>query len=198
MKNVARLSIALALAASLMGELGACSASRGSGPYTGIASADRDPQRSRELLLQATKARADDPSETEQLLREALAADLYNGPAHNNLGIIHLSRGELYEAANEFEWARKLMPGNPDPRLNLALTLEQAGQVDESLRAYTAALDVYPGYLPALQGRTRLEIQSNRVAEHTAQALSDIAMRGDEQWRAWALLWTTKLTGQDW
>jgi hypothetical protein len=50
---------------------------------------------------------------------EALSADLFFGLAHNNLGVLYLKEDKLYEAANEFEWARKLMPGHPDPRMNL-------------------------------------------------------------------------------
>ena len=33
---------------------------------------------------------------------------------HGNLGVLYLNRGELYEAASEFEWARRLLPGHPD------------------------------------------------------------------------------------
>lgn len=43
--------------------------------------------------------------------------------------------GWLHKAASEFEWARKLMPGYPDPRLNLAMTLEEAGRIDEASEA---------------------------------------------------------------
>ena len=41
----------------------------------------------------------------------------------------------LYDAAAEFEWARKLMPGHPDPRLNLAITLERAGREEGATAA---------------------------------------------------------------
>lgn len=54
---------------------------------------------------------------------------MFNGPAHNNLGVLFLERGQLCKAANEFEWTRKLLPGHPDPRVNLALTLERAGSL---------------------------------------------------------------------
>jgi len=69
------------------------------------------------------------------------------------------SPGHFYAAANEFEWARKLMPGHPDPPTNLALTLERAGQEDRALAEYDAALEVYAGYMPALQGRTALALR---------------------------------------
>jgi len=37
------------------------------------------------------------------------------------------------------------MPGHPDPRMNLALTLEQAGRTDETIQTYKTALEVLSG-----------------------------------------------------
>ena len=65
-------------------------------------------------------------------------------------------------AANEFEWARKLMPGHPDPRVNLAMTLEMAGKVVEELASYGAALKVYPDYPPAVQGIASLTLRAGK------------------------------------
>jgi len=50
-------------------------------------------------------------AEAETLLRRALTADLYHGPAHNNLGVLYLTQGKLFEAAGEFEWARGELAG---------------------------------------------------------------------------------------
>lgn len=179
------------IAALLLG--GCASPNPSRSPYSRSDEVVRDTQRARELHAEATRAMQDDPEKAEALLREALAADLYHGPAHNNLGVLLLQRGRLYEAVGEFEWARKLMPGHPDPRVNLALALEEAGRVDEALDAYDAALAVFDGYLPALQGRTRLQIERREADSATIAALSEIALRGDEQWRSWALMWETKL-----
>jgi tetratricopeptide (TPR) repeat protein len=132
-------------------------------------------------LIHSNLARA------EALLREALTADLYFGPAHNNLGVIYLAQGRLYEAAAEFEWARKLMPGHPDPRLNLALTLERAGRIDQAIDAYRAALDVHPDHVPTIQAMARIQVRSGRIEDRTARLLDDIALRGEsEEWRTWA------------
>ena len=76
-----------------------------------------------------------------------------NGPARNNLGVLLLKQGRLYDAASEFEWARKLMPGHPDPRLNLGLTLEQAGRLDGTLDLYATALEVHPDHVPRCKPR---------------------------------------------
>lgn len=177
--------------------LGCSSGPNSRSPYADRGDSVRDPARARELLTQATTlARREGESadvEVERLLREALAADLYCGPAHNNLGALHLRRGRVYDAAEEFEWARKLMPGHPDPRVNLALALERAGREQEAIDAYDAALAVYDGYLPALQGKARLQIGTGRTDDTTLDSLGEIALRGDAQWRQWALLWKAKI-----
>lgn len=63
----------------------------------------RDPLKAQELTREAAVIIQSDPDQSEKLLREALTADLYHGPAHNNLGVLYLKQGELYEAAHEFE-----------------------------------------------------------------------------------------------
>ena len=85
------------------------------------------------------------------------------------------------------------MPGNPDPRVNLAMTLERAGQTDEALACYRSALDVAPEHVPALQGLAGILIRSGRTDETTQRALRIIAVQGTtEQWRQWARLQAAK------
>jgi Tfp pilus assembly protein PilF len=149
--------------------------------------AARDTARAEALTKQAADLIESEPERAESMLREALAADLFFGPAHNNLGVVFLGRGDLYEAANEFEWAKKLMPGHPDPRLNLGLTLDRAGQEDGALQEYTAALEVYPGFLPAIQGLARLALATGREEPRLLGWLETIALEGEtEEWRRWA------------
>jgi hypothetical protein len=79
------------------------------------------------------------------------------------------------------------MPGHPDPRVNLALVLEQAGRTDEALSTYAAALEVYPNYLPAIQAIALLQVRSSRTDTTTDGYLREIALRGDTaRWREWA------------
>ena len=181
---MALLSISLALA-SLVG----CRAANPS-PYATQGESERNPLRAQQLTLDAAELlHRESPNlrAAEQLLREALAADLYHGPAHNNLGVVYLKQSKLYEAASEFEWSRKLLPGHPNPRTNLALTLERAGRTDEALRTYASALEVYPGHLPTLQALTRLELRSNKPSDTTRTHLESIALQGTTPpWRTWA------------
>ncbi len=116
--------------------LSGCTSHRPASPYTVGSEEARNPSKADQLNQKACDQLGKDPRAAEALLRQALAADLYHGPAHNNLGTLLLQQGKLYEAAGEFEWAKKLLPGHPDPRLNLALTLEKAGRTDDAIANY--------------------------------------------------------------
>jgi len=162
----------------------ACS-SRSHSPYAPQTEAARDSLKAQRLTQQA--ATESDPEKAEKLLREALTADIFHGPAHNNLGVLFLKLGRLYEAAQEFSWAQKTLPGHPDPRMNLALTLEKAGRTEEALTAYASALEVYTGHIPSVQAMTRLQLKSGRTDEKTRAMLEEIAFKGEsEAWRTWA------------
>ena len=79
------------------------------------------------------------------------------------------------------------MPGHPDPRLNLAMTLEEAGRIDEASEAYMTALEVYPNHLPTLMGLTRMQIRTQSSDNRTIENLKTIVMRSDDpDWRQWA------------
>ncbi len=176
---------------------GCASTPSSTNPYANsdAASVVRDTATAERLTREAAELIEADPERAESLLREALTADLYHGPAHNNLGVLYLNAGRLYEAAGEFEWARKSMPGHPEPRMNLAMTLERAGRFNEALAAYDAALEAYPEHLGSMQGKARLQVRHGLVDESTPELLDAIAMRGDEQWRNWANVQRTKLDG---
>lgn len=186
-------TILFAMLIGLSGLLTGCGSTPNTSPYSPHSEAARDPLTAQRLTREAVEAMDEDPEHAERLLRRALTADAFHGPAHNNLGVIMLHRGLLYEAANEFEWARKLMPGHPDPRRNLALTMERAGRIDEAIAAYDTALEVYPNHLATVQALARCQLRHNQPDERTVSFLEQIALRGEnDQWRNWARLQMTK------
>lgn len=157
------------------------------GPYATQGAQQRRTVEAEALNRKAADLLQSDPMRAEELLREALTKDLFFGPAHNNLGVLHLGRGELYEAAAEFEWARKLLPGHADPRINLAITLERAGRAGEALAAYKTALEVQPGSVVAMQGAAVIAVREGRQEPALAAWLEQIALAGEsEPWRDWA------------
>lgn len=176
---------ALLLLVSLLGA--ACASSETPGPYEPRTEATRNTLEAQRYNRSGASLLPQDPDGAERFFRRALAYDLYFGPAHNNLGVVYLEKGKLYEAANEFEWARKLMPGHPDPRMNLGLTFERAARSDEALKAYASALEVYRGHVPTKQAMARLRIKEGMKDEETRKLLRDLAMEGEDvSWRTWA------------
>jgi len=184
-----------AILATLLGSLACVAgcATSSSSPYEPRAEITRNPAEAERLNTKAAALMTSDPIEAEKLLREALTQDLYCGPAHNNLGVIYLKKGLLFEAAGEFQWARQLLPGHPDPRLNLALTLETAGKTDDAIATYKTALEVFPNHLQSTQALARLQVRAGKGDAMTRQLLEEIAMRGEtQQWKDWARM---KLAG---
>ncbi len=190
------LALVFLLLAAAPAPLGCASSRGGSGPYATQSEQSRDPAAAQRLSLEAAAILEapgplgpEDYARAEGLLRQALTADLYHGPAHNNLGIVYLKQSppKLYEAAGEFEWARKLLPGHPDPRLNLALTMERAGRVDEAIANCRTALEVYPDHLASMQQLARLQVKHAKADAETPRLLSEIALRGSTpKWQEWA------------
>lgn len=173
--------------------LAASCASRSASPYgvsdPAAAARARDTARAEALTREAAGIIDAEPQRAESLLREALAADIFHAPAHNNLGVLLLARNDLYAAAEEFEWAKRLLPSHPDPRLNLAITLERAGRVDEAIESCRSALEVYPEHLPSVQALARMQVRHARTDDGTPRLLADIALRAEtEHWREWARL----------
>jgi len=175
--------------------------------YTSLDNARRDTALADRLNQEGADLMATEPAKAETLFREALAADLYHGPAHNNLGVLFLGRNKLYEAAGEFEWARKLLPGHPDPRLNLSLTLESAGRFDQAADHARIALQIHPGHIASLQQIARLErlhpphppgtSPDPAATEEVRNRLHEIALRGEsDAWKDWARLQLVKLDGK--
>jgi tetratricopeptide (TPR) repeat protein len=157
------------------------------GPYTPPSESQRETTAAEKLSREGADQIATDLSKAEALLREALTKDLFYGPAHNNLGVVFLKQHRLYEAANEFEWARKLLPDSPDPRVNLALVMEEAGRSDEAFRAYEAALEVAPDCLAAVQGAAVCAVRHGREDSRIDGWVRTIRLRGEnEVWRNWA------------
>ncbi len=177
--------------------LTACSSSqKSSRPYETPSAESRDPRKADQLNARAADLLQSKPQEAERILREALAADLYHGPAHNNLGVLYLGQGKLYEAASEFEWARRLLPGHPDPRINLGAVYERAGRNDEALASYESALEVYPDHLQAMESLVKLQLRVSKPDELTERRLAEIALRGEtDLWREWAKLQRSRLHG---
>ena len=164
-----------------------CAASSAQLPRPTHAGTGGNPKRANALATEALSMIDSDPARAEELLHSALKADPFDGPAHNDLGVLYLRQARLYEAATEFEAARKLMPGSPDPRLNLGLTFERAGLYERALTAYDSALETWPTHIRTTEAIARLTLRTGRTSERLPAMLEAIALRGETaDWRSWA------------
>ena len=91
-----------------------------------------------EFYSQATRLSADAPA-----------------AAWNNLGMIHMQRGEYVGAVAHLRTASELAPLDPQPMYNLGLTFHQAGWDRQALESFIAALEREPNYLEEIRGAVR-------------------------------------------
>ena len=96
----------------------------------------------------------------EQMLRDALLADVSFGPAHNSLGKLYFDQHQYYLAAWEFEYAQRLMPGRGEPVSNLGLVYESTGQLEKAISFYQQASNLAPNNAYYLGNLVRARIRS--------------------------------------
>ena len=123
----------------------------------------------------------------EKELKDALAADMFFGPAHNNLGTVYFNQKKFYLAAWEFQYAVKLMPGQVEPLNNLGLVFEKVGRLNDAEQWYDKALSLKPESPEVIGNLARVHIRENRKDEKTLDLLSKIVMKDSRpEWIAWA------------
>jgi len=123
----------------------------------------------------------------EKELKEALAADMFFGPAHNNLGTVYFRQKKFYLAAWEFQYAVKLMPGQVEPLNNLGLVFEKVGRLNDAEQWYDKALSLKPESPEVVGNLARIRIRSHHKDEKTLELLSRIVMKDSRpEWISWA------------
>lgn len=182
-----RLSICLLLV--LLPFAGCHAPNERSGEYKTIRDApNRETDTARQLNAEAVdlidQGRYD---EAEQRLKEALAADITFGPAHNNLGRVYFHQQKLYLAAWEFEYAIKLMPHHVEPRNNLGLVFEAVGKLDDAVTHYDRALALEPDNPFVTGNLTRARIRRGDRGDEVRRLLREIVMKDvRSEWVEWA------------
>jgi Tfp pilus assembly protein PilF len=148
----------------------------------------RDTDRARSLNDRAADAiRQGNYAEGEKLLRDALAADVMFGPAHNNLGKVYFAQKNLYLAAWEFTYAAKLMKDQPEPRNNLGLVFEASGKFDEAVAEYTEARKVKSDNAEFLGNEARARLRRGDRDAQVRELLEHlIAVDTRPAWIEWA------------
>jgi tetratricopeptide (TPR) repeat protein len=122
----------------------------------------------------------------ERCFRDALIADIYNAPAHNNLGLVLLRTGRLYEAAWEFDYAAKLASRSVEPRQNLALMFEELGRYGKAIDEYEACLEIEPQNMAVMRHLSRAYIKAGRGDKRVRDLLNGLAAEPQPSaWDVW-------------
>jgi Tfp pilus assembly protein PilF len=180
-----------ALPIVLVTSLGGCrsSSSEHAKNYQTVATdPGRDTKTAKEKSRQAAEMiKQDELSEAEKCLKEALAADVMYGPAHNNLGLVYFKQNQLYLAAWEFQYAIKLLPKKPEPYNNLGLVYEAGGKFPEAIQSYSQAVAIQPDNPQFLGNEVRARIRNGEKGKEVRKLLSDLLMHETRpQWIQWA------------
>jgi Flp pilus assembly protein TadD len=154
--------------------------------------AAKDPHRDTQAAnVHSAKAvallKVNDLEQAEKELKAALAADLFHGAAHNNLGTVYFRQKKLYLAAWEFQYAAKLMPTKAEPRNNLGLVFEAVGKLDDAVKSYEEATQLEPGCIDVIANLARAYVRLNRNDDKTRQLLTDVVLKDHRpEWVSWA------------
>lgn len=128
-----------------------------------------------------------DLEEAEKVLKGALAADVFYGPAHNNLGLVYFHQKRLYLAALEFQYAIKLMPSATEPKNNLGMVFESIGRLADAERCYDEALAAEPDNAQVTENLARVCVRMARKDAKTRKLLQDVIAKSDRpDWVKWA------------
>jgi Flp pilus assembly protein TadD len=148
----------------------------------------RNTQLAKEYNTIAIKALKDgDIDEAERRLQDALASDVFFGPAHNNLGHVYFVQKKYYLAAWEFQYAAKLMPNNAEPKNNLAMVLEAAGKPADAVKYYKQALAIQPDNPELIANLARVYVKQKQNTPQTRELLNEIVLKdARSDWTCWA------------
>lgn len=166
---------------------GCAQAGTGPGYETLPQSAHRDSLTAQRFNAQGLKAvEATDLETASEAFRRALEADLWYAPAHNNLGLTLLHEGRAYEAAWEFHYAAKLMPGSVSATNNLGLVMERVGRLDEAIELYHDALKISPENIEVMGHLARAYVKAGHQDRSLEDLLKELTLRGSDGWDLWA------------
>ncbi len=155
---------------------------------TVVADANHDVDKAREDCQRAAQSfDKGNLEKAEAALQDALIADVSYAPAHNNLGRIYFERGQLYLAAWEFEYARRLLPESAEVTNNLGLVYEAAGQMPRAIEHYRMAVAWEPGNPQYAGNLARALLRDGQDSAEVAGLLHNVVFNDTRpEWVTWA------------
>ncbi|MEM7456243.1 MAG: hypothetical protein AAF456_17990 [Planctomycetota bacterium] len=177
--------------AVLVAGAGGCArieAGKTAGYHTVVECGSRDTATAQKRFESASKLLAQcDVEGAEQLLHQALLADVSFGPAHNTLGKIYFDQKKYYLAAWEFEYANRVMPHRGEPLNNLGLVYEAVDQTDRAVFFYEQAIEGWPTNAEFLGNYIRARYRRGDRTSDLRPLLENLVMLDDRtDWVDWA------------
>ena len=124
----------------------------------------------------------------------ALTADVEYGPAHNNLGKVYYRKKDWYKAAWEFEYAGKVLPKHAEPRNNLGMVLEEAGELDRAVDQYRQAVGLDGDNIEYRANLVRALVRRGDRTPEVRSLLQQVLKQDSRpEWRSWARLQQARL-----
>lgn len=184
-------AILLALVAFLVVPVGCTDKTktyRSGGYRTVEAAPDRDTDTAKRYNVQGLEhLQNQELDEAAADFRRALVADVTFGPAHNNLGKVYFAQKDWYQAAWEFDYARELMPRQPEPLNNLGLVHEQAGELDRAIENYQQAVALGPDRIEFPANLARAKVRRGDTDDELISLLQQILDKDTRpEWLVWA------------
>ena len=110
------------------------------------------------LLLAELKIRAGDISSTIVLLKQFMQRHPETAQGWLLLAEAYRAQNNFSEALGVYRQFEEMFPKNPDVALQTGLVYLQQGKKDEARKAFGKAIELAPGYLPALDQQVGLDL----------------------------------------
>jgi tetratricopeptide (TPR) repeat protein len=104
-------------------------------------------------------------SNSESLWAHTLDHTSGNYVAHNDLGVMLGSRGQLDEAIEHFQKALEIRPDYPEGHNNLGIALRRKGRLDEAIEHFKEAVKIAPTFADAYYNLGNALMQNGRLGE---------------------------------
>ncbi len=166
--------------------LGACSSSRRTVTISPEFRADQQQRLVKSIDLASEASRTDDPDKAMDLYWQAVTEYPQLAPAWNNLGQLLMEHERALEAADAFQTAMQLAPGDPRPVYNMGLLWDRKGFRQRARQYYLDALSRDPYFLNALRGSIRADALLYEATDDTrSQIERALLLEKNPEWEKW-------------
>lgn len=131
------------------------------------------------LLTGTVLGQSSQPERALPLLDRAARLDPGNAAVHNDLGLVHLARGDAARARQAFESALARAPRLAPAHFNLARLMLNEKRLDDAERHFRAALKSNPDFVDASTGLAELLSHGAGTEEAAALCRRVLARRAD-------------------